>query len=1133
MDTGKVEEQGPWCGLRVYRGSRLESLLTPLEAMLDAWPPEDLLAPQLVLAAHPGIQRWLTRELARRRGVGDIVANLEVQLPSSWLDGEVRAHLGTSAVALAPYRRESLRWCVLAALAEIDDATLQRYLAGADAHRRFQLADRLAAIYSRYLIYRPDWLAAWEQGRDGVPTRHFLAPLWRRVRAQVQGEHRGALLKALATQQRTAPVDAAIAPPLHVFGLSHLPASEFEVLCAEARHRLVCLYFPDPCVHYWAGLGDERGRLQQLQRLGAGDAAERELQSLGHPLLAAWGRMGQHFGLSLLDQAGAIVADVRDGDDESAVPVRDHLSWLQQGIRLMQPDLARPVAMPSDVHHARDDASLRVHGCHTRVRELEVLRDAVLDALVDDPGLKPGDIVVMAPDIAAYAPLLPAIFGAAADAQGELPWHCADLTLGRVHPLFDSFLALLQLPRTRIDAAQILDLLQVDALRRALALDDDGLDALQRWLDDARVAWGLDAQSRLRMGLPGYVEHSFAWGLSRLVAGHVFGDDVPEAVAAQTGLWPVGGVQGVSVAALGALDRLLLRIADWCAAASSGLSASAWCTRLETLLADLFEAAPGDIDASTALASLRTAIAAMRESFRVAGSDPQLAHATICALVEEALARVPERQPFLLGAITFCGMVPQRSIPFRMIAVLGLNDGEFPRNGGDDGLDLMARHVRIGDRDTRSDDRYLFLETLMAARARLHLSYQHEGAQDGRTRNPAAPLAELMSFLDARLGDDRSWFVAHPLQPFDARYFDGHDSRLYSFSREFAAMVATAEADNERFVPASLPITPARDPVVVPLSQLLRYFRDPAAYLLRDRLQLRLDALEADRSDVREPLSLRPDPIERLPQQLLLAALTRGEFALPAMPPDWLRLSGRLPAGALGLQAYRSMAAKVDVLLQHAAQDPDLLQGLPPRHPVAIDLALGGYRVQGTINRVHADPGAGRWLLFDAFPDKKLAQLDFSRRLPTFIEWAVLRLAHPQQSLRLRLLTIPTTREGARWDEHLNAIDHALQRDDLGARLVRLVELWQRAEQQPLAYLPKTSWAAATNVDERRLDAMRKAWAPGDFGTGERDYAPGYAQLLARGADLVEPDSADANALIAHATELIDLIEFDIAGGAP
>lgn len=1126
MGTGKADKEAMLRGLRVYRASRLEALVTPLEALLEAWPPDDLLAPQFVLAAHPGMQRWLTRELARRRGPADVVANLDVRLPSAWLDDEVRRHLGSAAMSLAAYRRDSLRWTALAALDAVDDPGLRRYLEATDAHRRFQLADRLAAILARLLVYRPDWLAAWAQGRAAPSDPPFLAPLWRSMQTRLPGEHRGALLQALARRRREAEPDAAIPTPLHVFGFSHLPALEFAVLCAEARHRLVCLYFPDPCVQYWAGLGDDRARLQRLWQLGPGDAAERELQSLGHPLLAAWGRMGQHFGLALLDAVADTAADVRHGEDEHEdTQATDLLAWLQQGIRHLQPDHPPPAAPDP-----RRDASLRVHGCHTRVRELEVLRDAILDALSADARLLPGDIAVMAPDIAVYAPLLPAIFGDAADRHGALPWHCADLALRRAHPLFDAFLAVVQLPRTRIEAAQVLDLLAVAAIRRALEIDEDGVDALRRWLDDARVAWGLDAASRAERGLPAYAEHSFAWGMARLVAGHVYGEADAEVVAAQTGLWPVAGVEGVPVAALGGLDRLLGIVADWRDAARTGLRAMQWCARLESLLDALFAPAPGDADATAALAALRAVVQGLREPFRAADADPELAHATLCALVDEALARVPERQPFLLGGITFCGMVPQRSIPFRMIAVLGLNDGEFPRANGDDGLDPMTRHARIGDRDTCSDDRYLFLETLMAARQRLHLSYHHEGAQDGKPRNPAAPLAELMAFLDARLGPDRPWFVAHPLQPFDARCFDGVDPRLASFSAEFAAMRAEPRyRDQERFVvdAAAAPVDAARD---VPLASLLRFLRDPAADLLRDRLRLRLDALTEDRSDAREPLSPIPDPLERLPHQLLLDALAHGRFALPDAPPQALRLSGRLPAGRLGQQAYRRIVDAVDPLLKLAAEDADLAAGLPPRRPVAVDLDLGAGRLHGTVSRVYVRDG--QWLLFDAFPGKKLARLDFRQRLPLFVEWAALRLAYPGQALRLRLLTEPATREERRWDERLNAIDAEAMAVEIRARLARLVGFWQQSGRQPLRYLPKTAWAAAGADAADRGEVMRKAWLADGRGVGERDYAPGYARLLARGLDPSDPASAEGAALIEAATMLRALIEFDDAGDA-
>ena len=139
-----------------------------------------------------------------------------------------------------------------------------------------------------------------------------------------------------------------------------------------------------------------------------------------------------------------------------------------------------------------------------------------------------------------------------------------------------------------------------------------------------------------------------------------------------------------------------------------------------------------------------------------------------------------------MGGVPFCGMVPQRAIPFDVVCVLGLDEGAFPRRPSDGGIDLMARIRRVGDRDVPGDDRYLFLETVMSARKRLHLSFLGQGVRDGKPRNPAAPLAELLAELEHHAGitpgdEDalRPWLVRHPLQPFDARYFDAGQPALY------------------------------------------------------------------------------------------------------------------------------------------------------------------------------------------------------------------------------------------------------------------------------------------------------------------------------------------------------------------
>jgi exodeoxyribonuclease V gamma subunit len=1137
-------------GLSVIRASRLEALLDPLVALLDAAPPASVLAPQTVIAAHPGMRHWLAGALARKRGSGGIVANLRITLPSSWLDELALAVLGSTAVALTPYRRDRLRWRIHTLLPDIDAPQVRAYLDHGDAaRRRYQLADRLARLYTQYLTYRPDWLQAWERGRDDLPEPTFMAPLWRELHAAIGTPHRGERVDALVRELARHPEKQATFEPLHIFGVSHLAPAELALLRAVAQVRPVVLYVPDPCREYWAGLRGERAQLRELaRRTDFTEDSEQFFHQLGHPLLAGWGRMGQHFMLNLQAVDDAIRMDVRHWQDERPDECGSLLQRLQESLRQLDPSRAAPLASGYDA--AMADRSLRVHLCHTRLRELEVLRDVLLQELGERPELKPSDIVVMAPDIQAYVPLLPVVFGEPGRTHGPLPYHLADVAVARTHPLLEAFSRLLDMPDARLGAPELLDLLEIPEIARALALSEDDREALTRWLRQSRVAWALDGAHRARFGVPAIEETTFAWGMDRLLAGYAMGDDAArqgEAWMLPDGeLWPVEGVRGPQAQVLGALDRLLLELAALQRDAAQPRTASAWATRLEQLLDALFRIDTREAQAVEALSLLRRFIQATAAETADCGLDPLLDFAVVRDVLRERLAAAPERQRFLLGGVTFCGMVPQRAIPFEVVAVLGLNDGEFPRNASDAGLDLMARHRRLGDRDVRSDDRYLFLETVMAAREVLHLSYLAEGVRDGKPRNPAAPLAELMQCLDEQAGlraveagaDEqplppgaartfrRPWRVRHPLQPFDVRYFDGSDPRLCCHDAGFAAMRAGGEAPTP-FLDGTPAPAESADAAPIPLGELQAYFRDPAHQLLAHQLHVRLDALEDDRLQGREPLKASVSALERVPQRLFFEAIGDGRFELPEQAPAWLRLGGLLPPGRIGLDAWTSERDKVQTLLAYAADHPLFGGPLPQRTPLALR-PVAGLAVEGTLERAWSTNTA-RWQ-FEVYPGKTEEALGFRERVPFFIEWALLRLVtEPSTPVRACLLTEGTEHV---WEAMFNQWDDALRHDadndpaqamldDLAARVGALLDLWRQAQRYPLPYFPKTSWAA---LDEWP-DSAQHAWA-GSFGhPGERDYAPGYAWLLTGEADFSpeHPGFVELQALARRLWGLINL----------
>ena len=1171
-------------GLMIMRASRLEALIAPLVELLAATRPTRVLAPQTIVAAHPGMAKWLNGELARAPGMGGIAANLDVTLPSSWIDDLARRTLGKKALSLPRFQQKHLRWTIHELLAGdfasigVTDARVGAYLRGANevksdddlARRRFQLADRLARIYTRYLVYRPDWLRAWENGSRTVAAAHdtdpmmraterdLLAPLWQQLCAK-PGMHRGEVVSALIESLEH--TDAEEGDALHVFGLSHLAPSELAVLRAYARKHPVALYVPDPCREFWGGIGGDLASLRRYRDAEQSRIAEAAGKDYwvdqAHPLLARWGRMGQHFMLALGDSHGDVLEDIRHWQDEQAFVPENRLQRVQQSIRALEPDLLKVDVREVGIESEINDATLRIHACHTRLRELEVLRDQIFDAMAIAP-VKPSEIVIMAPDIQAYAPLIPAVFGVPGDARERLPYHLADIAIARRHSLFATFTRLLELPGTRVTAPEVVDLLRVPEISRRLGLDASAIDALSEWLRESRVAWALDAKFRERFGAPPIAEHTFAWAMDRLLAGYLMADaanaDRQAAVMLADGseLAPMTGIHGPAAEHLGALDQLLQEIQSLCDLAEKTLPTSEWAQRLETRFDALFRIDPMDREAREASTFIRQFIHGLAEEPRKVEADPELHFSVVRELLDEQLSAVPERQRFLMGGMTFCGMVPQRAIPFKFVAVLGLNDGEFPRQGSDAGLDLMSRYRRLGDRDVRSDDRYLFLETLMSARERLHLSYLGEGVRDGKPRNPAAPLAELLAAFDQAadfpegVEDKQPWLVHHPLQPFSRRYFDAVDSRLFSYDARQTAMIGSGT--ESRVAPLLDGVfVEAIDPATsINLRELQSYFRDPAKQLLARRMQIHLDALEDDRLPQDEPIEPRFAAWESIARKLFFDVLAQRSEGLSVAideAPAWVRLSGRMPPGRAGEVAWENERLACQALLAKLDETALFAGSVPAARSLEFEMMIERARLEGRIDHLFVSDDESEWRLLRAFPDaladreklKDEKSLNFKERIPIFLDWALLRLhtavgdaAWP--SVRVTALVKGETPWFAMfdlWDQRLLDADVERRRimlEDLRRRVIALIDFWRASQAQPQWYFPKAAWetvkeSARKSAGDEAEPGVGAAWMSSSGGIGERDYTPGYAWLLA-GDVAFDADSDELAALFTNAAKL-------------
>jgi exodeoxyribonuclease V gamma subunit len=948
-------------GLMVLHGNRLEDLRDVLGAWLARAPLRPLENEQMLVQSN-GIAQWLKLALARAPEAGGlgISAAVDVQLPGRFLWTAYRTVLGNDAVAAtSPFDKSRLAWRLLRLIPQhIEEAAfapLRDFLGDdPDWHKRHQLAERVADLFDQYQVYRADWLDDWEHGhddlRDGLRNRRVALAadqrwqprLWRLLLDDVGAaqchSHRAAVHQAFV--QRVPLLD--VRPPalprrIVVFGLSSLPQQTLEALTALARFCQVLLVVANPCRYYWADIVEERELLKASQRRQAakpGQPAQPRYEDLhlhAHPLLAAWGKQGRDY-IRLLDACDQpdryrpqFAAIARGIDLFQDVQGHGLLQQVQQAILDLEP-------LPGDPGQRRawqdSDHSLRFHIAHNPQREVEILHDQLLAmferAARDGNPLAPRDVIVMVPDIQTYAPHVQAVFGRlpAGDPR-DLPCSVADQPTRGSVPLIVALEHLLALPESRFTVSDILDLLDVPALRLRFGLDASGLPTLRRWIEDAGIRWGLHGAQKSSLQLPALEQNSWRFGLRRMLLGYAVGDG-----ESLDGIAPYADIGGLDSALLGPLSALLDQLDHYWKRMRNPATPDAWCESLRQLLADFFEAA--DDQDALRLSRLNDAL----DAWQQACAEADFAEAIPLAIVREhwlqAIDESRLSQRFMGGAVSFGTLMPMRAIPFRVVCLLGMDDGAYPRQHTPVDFDLMAQpgQTRPGDRSRREDDRYLFLEALLSARDALHVSWVGRSARDNSVLPPSVLVGQLRDYLaagwywqadpdqGAPLDDEAGAHLlaalttAYPPQPFSHRYFEaGGDPHLFTYAAEWQ------QARRALRSPASaLPLPPWQPDAALSVGLLQRFLSKPVATFFNQRLKVYFDTDNEDALDD-EPFAL--DGLQRhsAAQTLLHAAIEAADTDLQGAlehAARRLREEGRLPPGgfAEALQAELSEQAQ-------------------------------------------------------------------------------------------------------------------------------------------------------------------------------------------------------------------------------
>lgn len=1084
--------------LQLFYSNRYDVLV---DALLDglAQAPSSPWTAQPVIVPSAAVRRRLELDIAARQGV---CANIDFGYLAQWLWTQIGGVI--EVPPRSPFAPDRLVWRCYRLLGDADEARpwnasprLRSYLDAADAPMRYELARRVATVLDHYLTYRPEWLLQWQKGgsifasgaADDTGPRlvgasaaaredeRWQAALWRSLLGEVAGSAPSAdaatppayrFLDEVRSLDLEAIANAGWPESVSVFALPTMPPLHIALLRELSRWIDVRLYAMNPCREFWFDIVSE-GRVQALDVAG-----QLDYQEVGHPLLAEWGRQTQaqlHMLHELTESAASGEASYFA---ENAAPT--WLAAVQNGMLDLRSE--------RDLDPKPQERGVEVHVCHSLARQLEVLHDRLLGWFDEFDDLQPSDVLVTFPDLGAAGPLIDAVFGTAPTGDTRrIPYRVTGLPPSQANPVARVLLDWLALPERNVGAPELIEWLRVDAIAARYGIDAAALEDVQEWLAAAGARRGLAPVTPADSAVP-VARHTFADALTRLFLGYA----MPEGGEPVDAWLPVEGADGSDAELLGRLASFVDDVDAFARRCADDMTPAEWTQLLLELLGRCFD---GGVDFADTLAIVRDAIDKMSEAMRAGASEIALPAAVVRTALSEALDD-PARGGVPWGSVTFSSLTSLRGLPFRIVCMLGMDDGVLPSLARADEFDLMAEFGKAGDRQRRDDERNLFLDLLLAAQDRLLIAYTGRSIRDNAPLPPAALVDELLDHLarvsceeDASPADldaaRRAFIVDHPLQPFASEYFDakngtkhGTKNALFTYDpdrAELAALLAAPARDaTPPFFAAPLPAGPDERNQPVAFDDFQRFWRHPARALLRDRLGIVLSDAQGELLDM-EPFELDFAGRDALAERLLPALLdaSAGDDAL-ARARRVAEASPELPGGATGaVWRARELAA---------------LRGLAER--VRREVASGVTRLPFALDIDARWPDTGDVTLFGAFDEalrersEGRLQLQGTLNLLTETGQVIFRYARPSARDYLaawlsHLVYCAALPEGPRrtvWHASGESFELAPVDKPLD-QLAPLAALYRAGRAFPLRFFPKSAWAKISDSDS----VAQNAWA--------------------------------------------------------
>lgn len=884
----------------------------------------DPLAPQRVLVGTRGMMRWLRAQIATRLGA---CINVEFDYLASGLarlllqDSENTTLVTPELLALLLLRlveknTEARRH--FHALLEAAGA------AGAAASRPPALDDRLlglarvlAEILDRLLVYRPEdaehLLANKAQlgKRLGRAQAFLLSRLW----SEYHQLHQDGRLFHIYDLRRLPDEQVDGARYVHIFGVVSLPPLQSEIVCRLVEKRLARCYL-------YAPLGNVKEANQPPPGYGLARSSVDFCRLLGERL------------------AGENIEWLQDAGPR---PGESLLRLLQDRLRVAGTPAVTPAAC---------DGSVQFHGCHGPTRQVEVLKDRLLELFAANPLLEPRQVLVMTPDIDVYGPLVQEIFSQLTDgtdpAMGRLPVTVVDRGAFAENRFAAVLRLLLQMTRHRVTAPVLLELLTQQPVQERFGLSGSELAEARELVKNSGIRWALDAEDRQQAGQPRDNQNTVAFGQERLATSLVAGDAWPLRLG-DTPVAPVAGAGAEHDKLVGLMLRFLQEVGWAVRRLRKARPAEQWRRLVEEVLESLCRLDTNDRNQLFEYQAVLQVMNKFAEEVATAGLTTPLAPQAVGMLFAAA---APSADLAATNAVTVCSFKPMRTVPFPVVCLLGMDAGGFPRRGHPAGEELLQQAGERKSRcDPRAEDLLVFLEGVLSARQSLIVCYTARDAHSNEERYPAGPVELLLDTTAGLTGQDRSQLVTrHPLQSFSPACFAGDGRRrgfshwAYQAARGLAEPAAAGRQDHcpvfseDEYLPLSDFVEEGR--CEIEIEELIGFFKHPARHLLQKRLGVYLPGDE-DLLPEREPIEVGSLEAYILKREILDHLMQAGDITMDALAEAY-RARGVLPLGAAGTKYLEGVVEQLRPLAEKAS--PAKIAAVDIDHELTVRPEVGAAR---------------------------------------------------------------------------------------------------------------------------------------------------------------------------------------------